>query len=78
MSKMKKVTTHRCEESVRAHQSIRFRKLHNIINAPETWCLSSPVFDAEWGTTYLRTVCTIKYCPFCGLRLPDDGDIKRR
>lgn len=54
--------THRCKESLKHHASIR--KYDGC-----DWRLSIAVWDNDYDVTYLRYVCIINYCPFCGKKL---------
>ena len=57
--------THRCKKSLENRMSIR---LIDNIKKP-AWTLLTPNFDFEYGYWHLTKVCSIEYCPFCGVKL---------
>lgn len=55
------MTTHRCKGSLENCASIR--------NYGESWIFSIREIDYNYCCTFLRRICVIDFCPFCGERL---------
>ena len=63
-----KIATHRCEGSLDQGISIRFCDPYHKIEKYSgfSWWLFHPEYEPEWFSWYLRPICPIKVCPFCG------------
>ena len=59
--------THRCEKSKAAEMSIQYFKPWPFANY--NWWLCSLTKDYEYNQWYLKDLCVIEYCPFCGEKL---------
>ena len=55
--------THRCEGSLRNHLSIR--------GGNGGWALIENAYDFDYMVYYAHQIALIRYCPFCGEKLPD-------
>ena len=58
---MYNTVTHRCKVSLENETPIRYEK--------GNWELFNVYRDWDYDTIYLRKICKIEYCPFCGHKL---------
>lgn len=57
---------HRCDGSLRNYLSIRGGKAG--------WALVENAYDFDYMVHYQHQIALIRYCPFCGEKLPDLSD----
>lgn len=63
--------SHRCKGSLEQHKSIRYQRAPYYLYTPEMWQMLEILDDDDSYNKYHHYVCAIKYCPFCGEKLPE-------